>query len=560
MLFRKLRKLINLQGYRQLYGYTKGYRGLIGLKTFINILLALLEVLLAVLTKSLIDAAVAGNTDLAWVQGAKVAALFLLTLLLNNGLTYMATKTYTRMIHDLQLRTLKDYYGKQWTDIMHLKTGDMLTRVGGDVTNVVDIWINSIPAVLALTVQLMAAFAVLLSYDPLYASIALLISPVAILLSWLVGTRLRSLTFALQNTEGALKSYINESLRNLTVIKAFLYTEDNLGEVAMLQKRKYHLIMKRALVGITANSLMSVGYRLGYFGAIAFGTFRLITQGISFGTFTAFIQLTAQIQDPMAALSGTLPQIVASLASVERLTAITAAKAEHHLPIKGDAMPASLHLKDIVYGYTPDKPLFNALNLTIKKGEKIAIIGSSGEGKTTLTRLLLSLIVPSGGAIFFQMNDGEQAAFSAASRHYFSYVPQNNSLFSGTIRENMQLAHKTAEDKAIHKALKAACAYDFVMALEGGLDAVIGEDALGLSEGQAQRLSIARALLRNAPFLLFDEATSALDGATETQLVTNLKAYYPDTALIAVTHKDALYRICDRVLTLKDGVLVQASP
>ncbi len=556
----KLKKLIDINIYRILYQYTNGYRSKIMLITSLSILQALLNVLIAFITKMMIDYAIDGNYIAALRSGIFFALLLIIDLSLYSLLSHNSVKLENTMINDLQLKVLTKIYHKKWATISQYNTGDLLTRLYEDVRHVIQSITTIIPTMIALLLQFVAAFAMLAYFDWLLAMLTFLITPFTVLISLIIGRKLRDIQYKIQNADGIQRSKINESLQNLILLKTFNFLHENLFQISTLQNNRFKLIKHKNITSIKANVILESGYNVGFFFALTLGAYRLAQSAISFGTFTAFLQLVGEIQGPIHEMTRSIPRLISSLSSLERIEEIIALPDEtsqNHYTINENETINGLHIHNLSFAYDENTRVLDKVNLSITSGRRIGIIGPSGSGKTTLIHLVLSLIEPSEGSLFISFDSGKKLPLTFASRNYFSYVSQSNSLFSGSLRENLFLNETITPDQ-IQTALTAACCDEFIRQLDNGIDSFIHERGVGISQGQAQRINIARALVHNKPFLILDEATSSLDRETECQLIRNITHYYPNTTLIAITHGTQLLTICDEIYEIKEKQLVPA--
>lgn len=323
-----------------------------------------------------------------------------------------------------------------------------------------------------------------------------------------------------------------------------------------LQENRTKLVIERNKISVTASSILSLGYYLGFILSFAWGAYKLSLGLITFGTLTIFFQLVGQVQGPFVSIVKSIPSLIAMEGSAARLMELENIPQEkiirNSLPIR----QAGIEFSEIAFQYEKDRVILKNINAKIKPGEIVSIIGPSGEGKTTLVRLVLSLLEQNQGSINLVDID-KKYQLNALCRDMISYVPQGNTLFSGSIYENIIVGKPTATDEEVIQVIKDTCCFEFVSALKDGIHTVIGEKGLGLSEGQAQRLTIARALLRNAPILILDEATSALDEETELKILNVIKAKDPRPTCLLITHRPTVYNLTDRVLRLKNGVLIE---
>ena len=556
---KKLNKVLNKSSYIKLFSYTNSYK--IKLTTIVisNILLSLSSVFIALMTKQLIDFAINSNFNKAIYYASITGFLFIFQLSITSFISIKTSILKETMRNNIQLNFMKTIYKKKWIDLSKYQSGDLITRITSDTRNIVDVLVDIFPKQISLAIQLIFAFIVLSRYDKTLSFLAFIVAPIAVIVSWLIGKRLKPIQTQVQTTESELRSYLTEAIQNFTLIRTFEYDEHSIKQINATQEKKKKLIIKKTKISALANAATGLGYRIGFFGAIGFGSYRLFTKAITFGTFTAFLQLVGQIQAPIQGIARTIPRIIVTLASVERIDALENLKNEIHIKSnsKTELIPTQIQFENIGFNYNENNSVLKNVSLTINKDEKIAFLGLSGEGKTTIIRLLLSLIEPHSGNLYLEFNDNSKTIFSKATRKYFSYVPQVNILFSGTIKHNLQLAKETMNPEDIKKALDTACVTDFINDLPNGINTVVGERGIGLSQGQIQRICIARALIHGSPFLILDEATSALDIETEKKVIDNLNSNYKDLSIIAVTHRDPIIKICDSIYVLNDGILTK---
>jgi ABC-type multidrug transport system fused ATPase/permease subunit len=301
-----------------------------------------------------------------------------------------------------------------------------------------------------------------------------------------------------------------------------------------------------------------VGYWAGYFLVFSWGAVKLINKKTTFGSVTAMLQLIGNIQGPFNGLASSLPQIISAYASSERIMEIEALKSDKLIENQNTLATAGIEFENVNFSYKADTPILKDLSVKLKQGETVALVGASGEGKTTIINLLLSLINPDSGEIRF-FDEANSLVVNSDTRKYISYVPQGNTLFSGTIMDNLLRGNENATEEEVEQAARAACAWGFIHKSKAGLQTEIGERGVGLSEGQAQRLAIARALLHKTPILILDEATSALDGQTEIEVLKAINKLEPAPTCIIITHRTTALKICDRVLKLEGFSLVEQS-
>lgn len=553
----KLKTLFNTEVIAWLKLCMRGKWSALTVIILLNVILSLGGAAQAIVSKQVIDHAVNDSLKQSAMYAVSFALIMIAQLVLSSLLTLRTVKLKEAMNNDLQRNFMDRLYKTEWKAVGRYHSGDLLTHLTSDVASVTDGLIATLPGILSLVVQFATAFLTLLYFDKTLALFAFLLGPVSVVISWFIGRKLKKMQHQIQAAESRYRSLLHECIQNFLIVKTFEHEDDSLQKVRGAQQNRLFWVLKRTRFNVAADLTMGTGYRLGFFLAFIWGAYRISTGAASFGMFTAFLQLVGQIQGPLEGLARSFPILIAMVTSAERLIVFQQLTPENKKAIP--PMPADrvtgLRLDHVAYSYEPGKPILTDVSLTIQPGELIALIGTSGEGKTTLLRLLLALIKPSHGDISLTALGRDRIALSADTRPYFSYVPQGNTLFSGTIADNLKIGHPSATEKEMNDALEAACARSFVEKLPEGLHTVIGEHGSGLSEGQAQRIAIARALLRPAPILLLDEATSALDMDTEWAVLQNIRSFQPRRTCIAITHRLSVFDVCDHIYRLSEGRL-----
>lgn len=511
---------------------------------------------MAIASKNLIDSAV--NDELS--KAGLFIALFVGIILFNQAarafLSVFTTRTLEKYSNTLRQRIFSKLINIEWAQVSRYHSGDLLTRLTSDISSVTSGSISILPQIIALGVQLIAAFVTLMTYEPSLAVLAFILAPFTVIIARFYAKKMNRMHIKIQETESSYRSQMQEYLQNLMIIKTFNLEEQSKERVGELQKERLHWVTERSKTGVMANIIMSLGYWIGYGLAFGWGIIKLANKTASFGTMTAFLQLVNQIQNPFMGLSRTLPQIIAALASAGRLIELEELNTE-----KSDFQietpdSAGISFDNVSFRYEKDEQILDAISMKAMPGEIIAIVGTSGEGKTTMIRLLLALLKPDAGNITCFDTKGREYNISCSTRNWFTYVPQGNTLFSGSIADNLRSGEPGASEDDMKAVLRAVCALDFVEKLPNGIDTVIGEKAYGLSEGQAQRIGIARALLRKAPVIILDEATSALDIELEEKVLQNIRDMRPVRTCIMITHRRTALSTCNSVYRLKEGSMV----
>lgn len=554
----KILKAINPTQYKWLLNCIKPNMRSILLITLLNAVVSVSSVVIALTTKQMIDMALNKDIKHSILAVVIFISLLLLQIGINAFLSMYITKLYTTMSYRLQNTFLKKLYKIEWLTLNKFHSGDIFTRLNSDIDAVVDCCTNIFPSIIALILQLITAFISLFYLDKELAIFSFILGPLTAVFSFFVGQKIRKLQLIIQNIQSKYISYINEVIHNILIVKTFENENKSIEKIGIFQKNKYKTVMKRSKVVVRSNIVLNFSYYISFFAAFAWGTYRLSTGNSSFGTFAAFLQLIEQVQDPMAEMADSIPQIISTMASVERLMEFESydSEAEKTKPDCSSFYNPRIIFNNVSFHYEKSKPILSNINLTIEPGDIIALIGSSGEGKTTLVRMLLALIKPESGTVKL-CQENKSIDINANTREFFSYVPQGNTLFSGSIAANLRLGSSSATDEKISEALKAACILPFVQTLKDGINTLIGENGIGLSEGQSQRIAIARALIRESPVIIFDESTSALDAETEKTLLDNIKALKPARTCIIITHRTSIYSICDNIYNLKNKTLLE---
>lgn len=527
---------------------------------FCQLLLTCCAVGFVFVSKKMVDEAVSifNNTSdggSIWIWAAAMAAIIVARILMSALKTFVQTRTDVRMRNSLRASMFDTLLHMQYDGGEKRHSGDLLNRVLDDARIVANAISVSIPNIFGAGMQFAAALAFLLWLDLRLAFIILLIVPVGVLAGRFIARRISRMTHDIRQTDSKVQSHLQESLQHLTVLQTMEYTDASSSSLGELQGTLYSNEIRRTRFSIFSRIIISLALSAGHAVAFIWGAFGLSTGVVTFGMMTAFLQLVSQIQRPLMELSHTLPSIIHAMASVDRIREIEALpseKVESHNMIQG---VAGVRFESVSFAY-PDSAsdVFSEFTYDFKPGSRTAVIGPTGVGKSTMIRLLLALLYPRSGKITLYSEADSEAdnpsfEVSAQTRCNLVYVPQGNSLFSGTIRENLHMGNPDATDQQMIEALHIASA-DFVLELPQGMDTYCFEKGGGLSEGQAQRIAIARALLRPGSVLLLDEFSSALDPETELQLLQRLSDKAAGHTMIFITHRERILDFCDSTLRL----------
>ena len=512
----------------------------------------------ALASKTLIDSATSSQNNLITKWAVILVSLLLIELIFKGISSVLSTFCSNKISNKLQEKIFKHITYSEWLQQSNYHSVNLLTRLTNDVDTITNVIVSVFPGIISLLTILIFSFVTLLSLDPIIAIVAIVFCPALIIFTKLLTKKLKKYYIDIQDEEVKYRSFIQESINNTLIVKSFTLESSNIMKLKNIQTTKSSLTIKRSFFTTLVNLLIQLGVYGGNIFVMCFGAFKIAVGLSSFGTLTALLQLFSNIQGPFAALSQCIPQIISAIGATERIMEIESLASENLSKSKLKDMTANLYItgKDINFSYKEDLPILKNINFNINPSEIVALVGPSGEGKTTLIRLILSLIHPtSGNAYISDKTTNTNENIIPDHRNLISYIPQGNTLFSGTIEENLKIGNPDATMEELIECCKIACAYDFINSLDDKFKTVIGEKGLGISEGQAQRIAIARALLKKTPILILDEATSSLDGDTEIKVLEGIKNLKHKPTCIIITHRPSALEICNRIFKLQRGTL-----
>ena len=551
----KLRKESDRKTLLWIYGKTKKRLWYIAVLAVANIVIAALATVFALQCRSVIDSAVAGNFQGLVYSGIILGVISLVQYSLKILIDSVYEVVSARVSMDLRQDIIGNLMKKDFSQTSKYHSGEMLNRIFSDVTVVTDGVVGILPSLLNMVTRLVCAAAVLIILDVTFALVFLVSGILLFIVTRMFRGKLKSLHKEVQQKEGKMRSYMQETVENILLIKLFGVRKKSEKRTAELQQEHFKARMKRRSFTIGANAGIGLVFRIGYLYALIRGAFAIMDRTMSYGTLSAILQLVGQLQAPFANLSGFLPRMYSAIASAERIIEIENLPEEKEPEKKLSYKDFDrLEIKNLSFSYGENHVL-NDVSFTLNKKDFLSLTGISGGGKTTLFNLIMGAYKTNKDEIIFYDTKGNSYTPTEA-RGIIGYVPQGNSLFSGTVFENIGFMKENPTMEEIENAAKIACAHEFIKDFPMGYDTMLGENGFGISQGQAQRIAVARAVLSGTGVLLFDEATSALDEMTQVRMLENLSKLRDKTVII-VTHRKAALAICNRHLNMENGEIYE---
>lgn len=473
-------------------------------------------------------------------------------------------KLSIRINQDIQAEIFDKIMDAEWLEINKYTNGDVLNRFDNDTSTISSNAIGWIPSIILAVYNFVATFLVILHYDVVMAILAFASAPFMFLVSAVVMKKRRAYAKKIKEMSSDMMSFEVETFYNFDTIKSFGIAPHYSKKLRWWQEKFKKLSLDYNMFDIKISVFTSMISTLVQGGAFFYCLWRLWTRDITFGTMQLFLSQRNKLTSAFGNVTGIVPAFLNTSVSAHRIRELVDLPREVHIPESGemDAFAKdgfTVQMKDVNFSYVEDKQVITNSSFIAKPGEIVALVGPSGEGKTTMIRLILGLVCPQEGHTVLRAFNGKEVDMNADTRHLFAYVPQGNTILSGTIAENMRMVKEEATDEEIVEALKMACAWDFVSQMQDGIHCKIGERGRGFSEGQAQRIAIARAILRDSPILLLDEATSALDVTTERQVLRNIIQKQPNKTCIVTTHRPSVLNMCQRVYRVMETKVTELS-
>lgn len=551
------------EDWKWIFSYSRKYTKVIICYTIIGIISSTLGLVSSVASKYMIDIITGYQFEKLWLVAVIMVSSMVVSLLFTSLVNRYSTKLSIYVNNDMQADIFDRIIDADWLSISQFENGDILNRFNNDVNTVASNAVSWLPNLIIYVYSIAATLAVILYYDATMALIALLSAPILLLSGRYLMRKNSEYRRKVLEVNSKLMNYEVETFYNFDTIKSFGVMEHYSKGLRGWQERFKQTNLAYNLFTIKTNIGMSVLSAGVSFLAFGYCLFRLWTGDILYGTMTLFLEQRSKLSNQFSNLVRIIPGMLNSAVSARRIRELVELPREVHMPEQSERMrQAAQHgftvqLEHVNFAYIQEHRVLTDSNFIASPGEIVALVGPSGEGKTTMLRMILGLLHPNQGTAQLVTQDGETVPIHADTRRYFSYVPQGNTLMSGTIADNLRVVKEDATEQEIKQALETACAWEFVQKMPDGIHSLLGTRGRGVSEGQAQRISIARAVLRDAPILLLDEATSALDVATERQVLRNIMHRHPNKTCIVTTHRPSVLNLCQRIYRVIDTKVTQ---
>ena len=562
-----------LDDWKWIFSYSKKYRWIVVFYTLVGIFGSTMSIGSAYVSRILINIIVGQQQEKLWLLISVMIGMMLLSLALGSLNSYINARISIYVNNDIQAGIFDSIMDARWKELSRYPSGDLLNRFNGDVGTIAANAINWIPNLIINIYTFIATFIVLWKMDFIMALIAFLSAPVLLALSRFIMRKMKEYRKRVLELNSKMMSFEVETFYNFDMIKSFGIFGYYSGKLREWQQRYKKFNLDYNKFEIKSNILLTLVSSTVSMAAFAYCLYRLWTGQIMYGDMTFFLQQRSALSARFNSLVATIPGMLNSSVSAHRIRELTDLPREEHDPRSARLLAEQagkgvmVSADSVTFGYESLNEnaeatvtnVYENADFKASSGEIVAVVAESGGGKTTLIRLLLGMLEPQEGNVTLKSGSGDEFPMNSDLRQFFAYVPQGNTLFSGTVAENMRMVNEQATDEELVCALKTACAWEFVEKLPNGINSALGERGRGLSEGQAQRISIARALLRGSPVLLLDEATSALDAATEEQVLHNIMESHPDRLIILSTHRPAALKLCDRIYRISGGKIAETT-
>ena len=546
-----MKKENNKATLKWIYARTKRFLPAVAVTSLISAFTAVSYVLLALITKRVLDIATKDAAGSLAAAGTALFAVIAVQVILSACQSLLNAYVNGRLTLSLRSYLFTLICRKRYSQISRYHSGDILNRLTSDVDVVVSSSVSIIPSVVSTVAKITAGIGAMIFMNPIIAAVILVLGITVPAIGRAINKKYKYMHKECQRTEGKTRSFMQEWFENIVVIKSFASEKPFVKRLTVFMEDNFRLKIKRTGISVLASICLYTFFTAGYYAVLLWGAGGLAAGTLTYGTLMAFLQLISQLRAPLQNVSGILPQYYSALASAERLIELEKTEDEKP-PLEKESADRlkdnfeSLEINGLCFGYGREAVIENC-SFKIEKNKITAVTGESGSGKSTLFKLILGLYSPTAGSITVN----GKIPVDASVRGLFAYVPQGNMVLSGTVKDNITLCNPDVDEERLINAAKAAEIYDYISSLPDGFDTVLSERGAGLSEGQIQRISIARALLTEAPVLLLDEATSALDETTETHVLENIKAMSAKT-VVFITHRNTSLKVCDRIIRVEN--------
>lgn len=553
-----------IDDWKWIFSYSARYKGAIAFYVILGIFSTSMGLVSSVASKYMIDIITGYETSKLWVMILIMVGSTIFSLAFSSIISRISTKLSIDINNDIQADIFDKIVDADWLSLNKYSNGDILNRFNGDIGTVSNNAISWLPTIIIAVYNFIATFFVIMHYDWVMAVIALGSAPVMLLMSRFMIKKQRDYSKKVREMSSQLMTFEVEAFYNFDTIKSFGVAPHYSKKMRWWQGKFRDISLKYNLFSIKTNIFLSILGTLVQFVAFGYCLYRLWTNDITYGTMTLFLQQRSNLSSAFNSVVSIIPAFLNSSVSAHRIRELVELPKEVHIPESGEMdkyvdQGFEVQMKDVNFSYVEGTRVITESAFRAKPGEIVALVGPSGEGKTTMIRLILGLVRPEDGEVKLRASEGKEIEMNAETRHLFAYVPQGNTILSGTIAENMRMVKEDATDEEIVEALKVSCAWEFVEKLPLQINNNVGERGRGLSEGQAQRIAIARAVLRDAPILLLDEATSALDVTTERTVLRNIVKQHPNKTCIVTTHRPSVLNLCQRVYRVMETHVTELS-
>lgn len=553
-----------LDDWKWIFSYSKKYKGAILFYTVLGIFNTSMSLVGSVASKYLIDIITGYQVSKLWTMIIIVLGSAAFSLIFGNVINRISAKLSIYINNDIQADIFDKIIDADWLEISKYTNGDILNRFNNDVNTVSSNAISWLPSIVIAIYNFIATFFVILNYDVTMALIAFASAPFMLLMSRFLIKKQREYGKKVREMSSKLMTFEVETFYNFDTIKSFGVTSHYSKKMRWWQEKYKDISLEYNMFSIKTGIAMNIIGMFVQYLAFGYCLYRLWTHDITYGTMTLFLQQRSNLSSAFNNVVSIIPAFLNSSISAHRIRELVQLPREVHIPFSScmDELMENgfeVQMRDVNFAYVENQKVITDSAFIAKPGEIVALVGPSGEGKTTMIRLILGLVRPQNGQAVIKASDGREVEMNADTRHLFAYVPQGNTILSGTIAENMRMVKEDATDEEIVEALKIACAWDFVQNMPDTFNCNIGERGRGFSEGQAQRIAIARAVLRDSPILLLDEATSALDVTTERKVLRNIIQQRPNKTCIVTTHRPSVLNMCQRVYRVMETKVTELS-